>query len=323
LRHLTFLKHILARAGNADILMALDPVTVGLPALLACDLLRLPFVLRIGGDYAWEQGVQRFGVKEDLQEFLVSSYGWRVELLKRIEGWVARRAIKVIVPSHFMQTVIEQWGVRTDRIAVIGNAFDESDAAGLPASREEARARLHIEGRLVVSMGRLLRLKGFEKLIEAVSSLRPEFPDLRLAILGSGPQSAELRSRLRQARLEGIVQLVGALPHPNALLYLKAADLFVLNSATEGMAHAIVEAMALGTPVIATRAGGNPELVDHGRSGWLVTHDDGPALEEVIRELLRDPARAASLAEVASQSLGRFDIAPMVRQTVAVMDSVA
>ncbi len=317
LRHGLFLRRILAANGGADVILALDPVSVGLPALAASRLLQKRLVLRLGGDFAWEQAVERFGVDQDLEGFLEARHGVGVELLKWAERLTARRAARVIVPDRFMRRVAERWGVPNDRIVEVGNVID---LPGLPASRESARALLGVEGRLIVSMGRLLRLKGFDELIDAVGALRTEFPDLRLAILGEGPQRDRLAEKVRSAGLVDAVLLPGALPRETALSYVRAADLFVLNSASEGQAHSILEAMALGTPAIATSAGGTPDLIEHGRNGWLVGAHDRAALTDAMRALLRDPGFAARLAAGARLPPDRFDKAQMVRSTIPVLE---
>jgi glycosyltransferase involved in cell wall biosynthesis len=168
-------------------------------------------------------------------------------------------------------------------------------------------------------MGRLLRWKGFETLIDAVADLRSEVPGVSMAIVGSGPDAASLRRKVRQAGLEKTIRLVEALPRPESLTYLKAADLFVLNSAAEGMSHTIVEAMALGTPVVATDAGGTRELIDHGRSGWLVRHDAREDFGSAICALLSDPERAARMAEAAKRTVEAYSTDTMLRATVAAL----
>jgi glycosyltransferase involved in cell wall biosynthesis len=320
LRHVLFLRQILTSGRGADVLMALDAVSVGLPALAAAWVLRKPLVLRLGGDFAWEQAVERFGVDQDLDGFLASRHGGRVRLLERAERFTARRAARVIVPDRTMRRVAEEWGVPGERIVEVGNVVDLPE---LPASREAARSALGVEGRLIVSMGRLLRLKGFDGLIEAVGALRPDFPDLRLAIVGSGPQHRWLAEQVREAGLGEAVMLLGSLPREKALSYVRAADLFALNSASEGESHSILEAMAVGTPVIATRAGGNVHLIEHGRNGWLVSPRDRAELVEAIGVLLRDPARASRLAQAARLPAERFDTSRMVRSTMAVLRSAA
>jgi glycosyltransferase involved in cell wall biosynthesis len=320
LRHAEFFRRILAAGRGVDVLLALDPVSAGLPALAAARLLRKTLVLRLGGDFAWEQAVERFGVEQGIEAFLTARHGLGVELLKRAERAVARRAAAVIVPGPAMKRVAEHWGAPQGRIVEVANVVRLPE---LPPSREAARAMLSIEGHLIVSMGRLIRLKGFGALIDAVGGLRAEFPDLRLAIVGSGPQAQPLAEKIRSAGLGEAVLLLGGLPREKALTYVKAADLFVLNSAFEGEAHSILEAMALGAPVVATRAGGNADLIEHGRNGWLVSHEDPAELAAAIRALLGDPALAARLAAAARLPPDRFDTAQMVRSTIDVLRAAA
>jgi glycosyltransferase involved in cell wall biosynthesis len=311
-RHLFYLRRLLVAARDADLLLALDPVSVGLPALLAARLLRRPLALRVGGDYAWEQGVQRFGVGEDLDAFLGKRYGWRIELLRGIERRVAHAAALVIVPSSYLAKVLRRWGVVGSRIRIIPNA---APAEAALVSRAEARQGLGIHGRWVVSAGRLLRLKGFDGLIDAASDLRPSFPDLRLAIVGSGPEGAALEARVLEAGLQDVVRLTGRLPHAETLQWIQAADVFVLNSAAEGLPHVVLEAMAAGTPVIATRVGGLPEIIEEGVTGSLVLPGDRLELRHAIRHALEHPEQLAAMAARARDVRHRFTRREMVRRT--------
>ncbi len=320
-RHAVFLRRILAR-GKADVVLALDPVSSGLPAALAARLLSTPLVLRVGGDYAWEQAVQRSNATEDLDHFAPSAHGGAIASLWRAESWVAQHAARVIVPSKSMRSVAERWGVSPERIVMVHNAFDDSELCDLPGSREEARERLGMRGRRVLSVGRLLRLKGFEAVIVAVLLLAREFPDLRLSIIGSGPQLPGLTARVAQEHGEAIVDMLGPRPHADVLLHMKAADLVVLNSASEGMPHALMEAMALGTPVVASRVSGITELIDGVRNGLLVPRDDAAGIADALRSLMRDPGRAGSLAREARKTIGAYNRERMTREILAVLDSV-
>src|SRR3989344_2921400 len=122
LRHLVYFWKALLHGRGADVIFAQDPVSVGLPAMVAAKVLRKKFVLKVVGDYAWEQGIQRFGVRDLLDDFLNKKYSWRVEGLRRIETFVARRAHRVITPSHYLKGVVRHWGVSEKNVAVIPNA---------------------------------------------------------------------------------------------------------------------------------------------------------------------------------------------------------
>ena len=108
IRHLVYIFLLLKKGRNADIIYALDTVSVGVPALIASFLLRKTLYLRVPGDYAWEQGQQRFGITDTLDEYLVKKEkAFPVRVLAWLQYRVAKRAAKIIVPSEYMKTVVE------------------------------------------------------------------------------------------------------------------------------------------------------------------------------------------------------------------------
>ncbi len=303
IRHLVFLFKILKEGGAADSILALDPVSVGLPAFLAAKILKKRFLLRIAGDYAWEQGRQRFGVREFLEDFQTKRYGWRVEALRMIQRAVARGAEKILVPSSYLKEIVKVWGVGAEKIQIVYNAAD------LPAAlmtKEEARARLNLKGTAIFSAGRLVPWKGFESLIEVMSDL--EGDDSCLNIAGDGPDFEKLKTKISSLGLEGRVNLLGRLDKDNLSAYMLASDLFILNTGYEGLSHTLLEAMALGTPVITTGAGGNMELVEGDKTGILVPFGNKGRLKEEILRLSRDKLFAQKLAERAREEIAaKFD----------------
>lgn len=110
--------------------------------------------------------------------------------------------------------------------------------------------------------------------------------------------------------------MTGALPREQVLKYLKAADIFVLNTAYEGMSHQILEAMSLGVPIITTDAGGNPELIKDGESGFLVKFNDKKALADKISKLLSADHLKVQFAENAQKKAREFSLERMIGETV-------
>ena len=120
IRHYVYYRLILKAARSADVILALDPVSVGLPAMYAARKARKPFVVKIVGDYAWEQGQQRFGVKQSLDEFVMTKdVPFPVHLLKLIQTRVARSATRIIVPSEYMKGILIKWEITKEKIFVI------------------------------------------------------------------------------------------------------------------------------------------------------------------------------------------------------------
>ena len=314
LRHVLCFWQVLKNARGVDAILALDPVSVGVPAVLAAMVLRKPFFLKMVGDYAWEQGRQRFGVSSPLDRFVHErSHNSTVELLKRIQFWVAQKAKRVIVPSAYLKTIVTAWGVPSERIEVIHNGVAVGEPGAVPpAFSEVARPR-------IVTAARLVPWKGIGGLIDAIAEIRTDVPSVSLVVIGEGPHREHLESYAAARLKEGFVFL-GALDHAETLAAIKEADVFALNTSYEGLSHVLIEAMALGASIVTTTAGGNPELIEDRKEGLLVPTGDRDGLEAALREMLADPALRTALAANAKQKAGAFSEVRMVEQTAAFFD---
>ncbi|OGF63149.1 hypothetical protein A3C77_02145 [Candidatus Giovannonibacteria bacterium RIFCSPHIGHO2_02_FULL_45_13] len=291
LRHIAYGVRLIAYGRNADVIFAQDSVSVGLPAAIAAKILRKKFILKIVGDYAWEQGVQRFGVRETLEAFLQNKYRWEVEILRKIQKFVANHAEKIIVPSEYLKKIVAMCGVPSDKISVVYNSFA---APEIDISKENARKQLGISGRILVSAGRDVPWKGFQILRDLMPEISRQIPDTQLFILNNEPKE-------------------------KLMLYLRAADVFVLNTVYEGFSHQILEAMALGVPVVTTDAGGNSELIENGESGFLVKFNDKNALKSKILDVLSNPTLAQKLAQNAKKKASEFSKERMIKETIKIL----
>lgn len=322
LSHLAYFFRVFQGAYGADIIYALDPFSVGLPSLLAAMVRAKPFAARIAGDYAWEQGVQRFGVKENLDEFVLLAPNrmlFQVRILRAVERFVARRAAKVIVPSEYLKRIVHAWGIPKDKIEVIANAFE---GVGEIASRESQREKLGLSGTILFSAGRLVPWKGFGTLIAFMSELRKTHPDARLFIAGTGPLEDELKKAIIAHHVAPSVTLLGNVPHALLMQYIAASDCFVLNTGYEGLSHLLLEVLAIGTPVVTTSVGGNPELIEEGKTGLLVTYDNREELLRAIRQVFDQKEEAMVRAAEGKMSVGRFTVKRMVEETLVALKKV-
>ncbi|HCR52225.1 TPA: hypothetical protein DIV48_01085 [Candidatus Kaiserbacteria bacterium] len=283
IRHYVYYRRVLRVARSADAVLALDPVSVGLPAMKAAQKAGKPFVVKIVGDYAWEQGVQRFGVTQELDAFVQKRQSsWFVRRLQAIEKSVAFAADKVIVPSHYLQHIVAAWGIPEEKISVIHNGIE------LPERIPERQKK---EGKfLIVSAGRRVPWKGFEAI-----------------------------ERVAQKHAHWHVYIASGLPRDEALGWIKAADVFVLNSHYEGLSHVLIEAMVIGTPVIATNAGGNATLVVDGETGLLIPPADDASLERALIAVEHDPAAAKKRARAAQKQMNDFSVLHMLWTTTELL----
>ncbi|HET9641305.1 MAG TPA: glycosyltransferase family 4 protein [Candidatus Paceibacterota bacterium] len=314
-RHVAYFWQVYKAAKGASAVLALDPVSVGLPSAKAAWLRGLPFVVKVVGDYAWEQGRQRFGVTEDLDAFVRNEHvPFPVFVLRTIEKAVALFADRVLVPSYYLKSIMRAWGVRGSRIDVIPNAVPVGKPGTVPESIRS------LERPLIVTAGRLVPWKHIDGVIDAVGTLRKTHASARLAIVGDGPDRAELEKR---AEKHGIMcEFTGQLSHADTLAVIKAADIFVLNSSYEGFSHLLVEALSLGAAVIATDAGGNDEIIEDGKNGMLVPVGDGSALVAAMEMVLNDPSLAQKVRAQAKASVLQYSPDAMLAATASFLSSL-
>ena len=282
------------------------------------------------------------------QPALVHTHTSKAGVLGRVAAWLARVPVIVHTPhghvfyGHFgpfrswLFLQIERvLSALTDRLIALTEAErqDYLDRAVGEADRfvvvpsgidRERFGRARVQGKqqpdwfgcppealIVGSVGWLTDVKGHEYLIEAVAKLKPDFPSLHLVIIGSGDRHDAL---LHQSELAGLRDAVHLLGHRDDIeTCLAGMDLFVLPSLNEGMGRALIEAMAAGLPVIASRVGGIPAVISHERTGLLVPPGDAGALAEALRRLLDRPEWATQLGLAASCSVdSRYGSVSMV-----------
>lgn len=294
-RHIAYFWRCFRMAQHADFVLAQDTVSVGLPSALAALLAGKKFLVRIPGDYAWEQGSQRFGATVPIDEFQEKYFGVRVALLRAVQKFVVRRAVRVIAPSEYLRTLAIAWGAAPARAVLNYNGVALPVPHSAPAQKPE--------GFVLVSVGRLVPWKGMDGIIRAVGSE----PSWSAVIVDEGPEEGALRTLADEVG-GGRITFTGRLDRAHALGWVSAADVFVLNSSYEGLSHLLIEAMSLGVPIVATNIGGNPELITDGVHGLLIPPHDDEALRRALKKLQQDPAFAKQLGTQAALRAEDFSI---------------
>lgn len=305
IRHLAYLMLLIRRSKGSDGFYALDTVSVGLSVLLAHMLTRKPYLLRVPGDYAWEQGQQRFGVTEDIDTFLQhKKHPLAVRVLSWIQRNVASQAQHIIVPSDYMEEIVSSWGVPQAKITRV---YSELTPITISESKEELRkAFSYGEEFVVVTSCRLVPWKGVGGLIAVIGEMKNEGYAVTLEVLGDGVLREALTKQVQDANLSDVVRFRGVCERAEMGKWIKAADLFVLNTSYEGLSHQLLEVMSLGTPIVTTSVGGNPELIEHERSGLLVPFNDTQRLRSAIEKIYHNRELGRVFARHAQEALGRF-----------------
>jgi len=297
---------LLVRLGRqADVLYVNG---LAMETALANLILRKPTVLKVVGDLAWEQATNRGWVNDTFEDFQQQRHGWKVELVRALRTWWTRRAHQIIVPSRYLARWVAAWGVPEEKVRVVYNAVD------LPDSLSPSSVPLASPVK-VVTIGRLVPWKRVDMIIEAVGRCA----GAGLVIIGDGPEREHLVTLTQQLQLSDRVYFAGQQSPADTLALLNACDLFVLNSTYEGLPHVVLEAVALGLPIIATDVGGVPEVVENGWNGQLIAATDAHALHETLARLLAQPAERQRLAAGARQTAERFRFARMVEETAAAL----
>ncbi|MBK8277156.1 MAG: glycosyltransferase family 4 protein [Nitrospira sp.] len=210
---------------------------------------------------------------------------WRRRVAYRL---VSRYGSLVAVSADLKRFICDKVGVAEERVQIIYNGV----AAAQPVADEETqtcKAELAIVGRYPVLgvVGSLYPVKGHRFLISAMPEIIRRWPGAVLLVIGRGELEASLKAQAEQLGIGANIRFLGMRQDVPRLL--SVLDAFVLPSLSEGLSLALLEAMASGKPVVATAVGGNPELVDQGQTGFLVSSEDAGSLAIKLIELLQDP----------------------------------
>ena len=204
---------------------------------------------------------------------------------RRLILQAARQAAAIVTVSEALRRALIDLGVDGGKIVTLRNGVDLERFQ--PRDRTAARDALGVTGPLVVSVGNLVGLKGHDLIIRALADVA----DATLLIAGDGGERSALSSLARASGVADRVRLVGRLPQETLADLYSAADALVLASSREGWPNVLLEAMACGTPVAATRVGGVPEIVTKPEAGVLIDERTPGGIAAALRTLLADPPR--------------------------------
>lgn len=229
----------------------------------------------------------------------------------RSVNWLARAATQAKIVRHLHGRILEPRGLTpvnfsawgADAVVAVSQAVADRVVDGptrviyaglpIPSGNLPALHRRATSEIVIGTAGRLVELKGIEYLVRAAAALRSEFPALRVEIAGSGPQREKLEEAVVRVGLKEQVRFLGWIDDISSVL--PRWDVFVMPSLEEGFPIAALDAMAAGLPVVATSVGGVPELLEDGKSGWLVPSRDVEALASRLHLLIGNPELRRSM----------------------------
>jgi L-malate glycosyltransferase len=237
--------------------------------------------------------------------------------LRRTTFW--QRADRVIAISDAVRAALMASGVPAHRIALVHSGIAVEEVAASRPRDPRPALGLPANTPLAVTTGALVAHKDHATMIEAAALAAADRPDLHWAIAGDGPVRPRLEDLIRELGVADRVHLLGHVADPAGLV--KAAELFVMSSVEEGLGTSVLDAMALGVPVVATRAGGIPEMLEGG-AGVLVPSRDSDALAAAVVRLIGAPEERSLLATRARKAVEMFSDRRMAEEVFRVYRSV-
>jgi glycosyltransferase involved in cell wall biosynthesis len=311
-RHIVYFFVLFFASRKSTIIFAQDVFSVGFPALCVAKVLGKPFVVRVPGDYAWEQGRQRFGVVDGINVFQNKKYSWQVEFFRSIQKIVVRNANLVIAPSHYFANLVSGW-MRGARAVPIYNGIDIERIEELKKNFNLPTSTFQL-----ISAGRMVPWKEFDALIRIIATHK----SWHLTLIGDGPDKERLIELANSLEVVERVQFLPAISQTELWSTLKEADVYVLNSSFESFSYQVVEVMALGIPVVATQSSNILEIITDRKEGLLVPTGDQNALVEALETLSTDVALRESITNQAYERAKKFSVDASVTELLTQISAV-
>jgi glycosyltransferase involved in cell wall biosynthesis len=283
---------------------------------LGATLARKPYVVKLTADPAFERSRRRGLVSGNVDEFQAGGGGAAARVLRRARDLELRRAAHVFCPSAYLRELAVSWGVAPSRVSVLPNP-----APAVPElpPREQLKQSLGVNGATLAFAGRLTAQKSLGRALEAVAAAE----GVSLLVAGDGPDRDALETRARALGISDRVRFLGPQPRERVVELFGAADATILSSSWENFPHTVVEALAVGTPVLAMEAGGVAEVVHDGVNGLLVPAGDTPALAAAVQRFFADPQLRERLSDRAAGSVADYSAERVFSQLEDVLRRVA
>jgi glycosyltransferase involved in cell wall biosynthesis len=235
----------------------------------------------------------------DVDEFQAGGGGAMGFALRQARNFELRRAAYVFCPSAYLRKLVLSWGLPPERVSVLPNPVPLVTEVG---DRDELRRGFGLNGATLAFAGRLTAQKSLTRALDAVASA----DGVQLVVAGEGPDRPALELHAAELGISDRVTFLGAQPRQRIVELFRAADASILSSSWENFPHTVVEALAVGTPVLAMEAGGVGEVVRDGENGLLVPAGDASALAEAVRRYFADDALRERLRAAAASSVAAY-----------------
>jgi len=225
-------------------------------------------------------------------------------LARRIDAWVFSRADHILCVSRVLADEVQQRGANPERVHVLPNAIDPK-RFWISGARQSLRPRLGLEGSIVIGhVGLFYLWDRLDVLIEVVKSIRAQHPEVKVLLVGDGPEMENLKQTACRLGMENAVILPGPVPRDEVPAYIDAMDICVLpDSNAFGSPIALFEFMAMGKPCVVPDLGPMRDVIEDNVTGIMFPHADYEALEKALLHLVEDPAFRIQVGSRARQTV--------------------
>lgn len=276
-------------AKNSDQIYSLDVYWPGLAATIASKLLRKKQIARFTGDSAWETANNDGLTEKDVFEFQKDYISFRNQIVKFFRNVILHNCRWVITDSYFFKKLLISFGVKEEKILVVHNSVEY---LSYPENfdKEKFKKYNELKGKVILTVSRLVLRKGVEQVMNTLYNLSKQVGEVSFISIGDGPEYENLKKQREElnAKYNLDIRLLGNLPRNKVIPWFLAADVFVNYSHWDGIAHTLVEALYFKTPIVASRAGGNVEIIEDGFNGLLVDFGDEENLLNSLVRILTD-----------------------------------
>jgi len=302
-----YLIKLICTAKKVDGIYAQGPLVGGVHGVIVSWLLRKPLIVKVTGDYAWEQAAANHLTEDTIDEFQnAKSVPLKISIIRRLQRFSVQHAKVVITPSNYLATMVMGWAPQVTP-HVIHNGVEVISGA--------ARHKVEFRNKRVISVGRMVPWKGFDTLIKIWPNVVKEVPGAELLIVGDGPDRDKLKELVSTSEAKDLITLAGGTSRSELFELFSSSAAFVLNSSYEGLSHTLIEALHHGVPSVVSSSGGNPEVISHGKNGLLFSYNDSGEIQKSIIRLLTNKEEAHTFATLGIETAQKFSKSRMLAES--------
>ncbi len=307
----------------SDVMYVTDTYSVGYFAYLLKKVYGKKYIIRFAGDSAWEKAAACGWTRDYIVDFQNKTYDQRIEKLKRRRQKIMLGADKIIAVSNFMANLAKQIGIDGNKIKVVYNSIDFGGVSGDDLSAA-ANIKNHYgrEAKIILTSCQLVPWKGVAGIIKILPALKEKVGQINFLVLGKGQELNNLQALAKELGVSSSVFFLGKIERKQISSYFSAADLFVLNTNYEGLSHTLLEVMRARVSIVTTKIGGNPEVIEDGKEGFLVEYNNSEQLLEASAKILNDKDLTDFFIQNALEKLKKFSWEQTVQETTLILNEV-